>query len=166
MIPSPSIPVDADRQLNNLTRETTGASYHFIDEPYSFDLEYSLEAIQDFIPSPTKSSVLYRKTFLNVSQLTTLQEHFYVDCCLNKMGIIIDMESDDQYTPQLKDPNGQTVDGQFEKLLHAWVFDVSKPEVGSPGFFLVYLTTVSVWCRPDHSVYILGTVDSRNAIKL
>ncbi|XP_063595537.1 calcium-activated chloride channel regulator 1-like [Penaeus indicus] len=124
------IGLDADRQLNNLTRETTGASYHFIDEPYSFDLEYSLEAIQDFIPSPTKSSVLYRKTFLNVSQLTTLQEHFYVDCCLNKMGIIIDMESDDQYTPQLKDPNGQTVDGQFEKLLHAWVFDVSKPEPG------------------------------------
>ncbi|XP_047486112.1 calcium-activated chloride channel regulator 1-like [Penaeus chinensis] len=125
------IGMDADPQLHNLTKETSGASFHFLDESYSFDIEYSLEAIQDFMPSVTKSSVLYRKTFLNVSQMTMLKDQFFVDCCPSKMDVIIDMESGiNQYNPKLKNPNGQAVIGRFEDLLQAWVFDVSEPETG------------------------------------
>lgn len=65
--------------------------------------------------------------------MTLLEDEFFVDCCPDEMGVIIDMESNNPSKPQLKQPNGQAVQGRFEKLLNAWVFDVTKPEVGSPG---------------------------------
>ncbi|XP_037793177.1 calcium-activated chloride channel regulator 3A-1-like [Penaeus monodon] len=121
---------EADQQLNNLTRETSGASFHFVDETYSFNMEFSLEAIQNFMPSPTKRIVLYRETILNVSHSTTLKKQFFVDCCPKKMDVIIDMESNNQHKPHLKDPSGHAANGRFDQLLDAWVFVVSKPKPG------------------------------------
>lgn len=122
---------EADSQLRNLSIETSGTSFHFLDENYSFDMESSLDGILDFIPSRTKSTVLYKKTFLKVSPMTLLEDEFFVDCCPDEMGVIIDMESNNPSKPQLKQPNGQAVQGRFEKLLNAWVFDVTKPESGN-----------------------------------